>query len=292
MVFALAGDSTTTNVFGMLAVPLSGNPPSEASRWRTVPPPHHRTVTFASTAIGTLTAFPLVTREVSPLLAVFTDTVQRLVADNGYLAVFLLMLLGSICIPIPSEVVMAFAGALCAPAFAASVLGTPDAALSLPWVVIWGIAGSMVGSWLAYALGAWGGRPAIDRWGRYLLLRPHEVDRAHAWFERRGEAVVFLGRLVPLIRAFVSLPAGVARMDLKRFTLFTLFGVIPWCLGLALAGKALGAQWQTLEKYFAPVAAVAAVAALALIVGWVWKRRQAGATIADPEGVGPTTPDA
>ena len=137
-----------------------------------------------------------------PLLAVLTDTVQRLVADNGYLAVFLLMLLGSMCIPIPSEVVMAFAGALCAPAFAASVLGTPDAALSLGWVALWGVAGSLVGSWLAYALGAWGGRPAIDRWGRYLLLRPHEVDRAHDWFERRGEAVVFLGRLVPLIRAF------------------------------------------------------------------------------------------
>ena len=111
----------------------------------------------------------------------------------------------------------------------------------------------MVGSWLAYGLGAWGGRPAIDRWGRYLLLRPHEVDRAHAWFERRGEAVVFLGRLVPLIRAFVSLPAGVARMDLRRFTLFTLFGVIPWCVGLAYAGKALGSQWQTLEQYFVPV---------------------------------------
>ena len=218
-----------------------------------------------------------------PLLAVFTDTVQRLVADNGYLAVFLLMLLGSICIPIPSEVVMAFAGALCAPAFAASVLGTPDAALSVTWVVLWGIAGSMVGSWLAYALGAWGGRPAIDRWGRYLLLRPHEVDRAHAWFERRGEAVVFLGRLVPLIRAFVSLPAGVARMDIRRFTIFTLFGVIPWCLGLALAGKALGAQWDTLERYFAPVAVVAAVALVALIAWWVWKRTSARAIVAEAE---------
>jgi membrane protein DedA with SNARE-associated domain len=208
------------------------------------------------------------------------------VADNGYLAVFLLMLLGSMCIPIPSEVVMAFAGALCAPAFAASVLGSPDAALSVPWVVIWGIAGSMVGSWLAYALGAWGGRPAIDRWGRYLLLRPHEVDRAHAWFERRGEAVVFLGRLVPLIRAFVSLPAGVARMDLRRFTLFTLFGVIPWCLGLALAGKALGAQWHTLERYFAPVAALAAVALVVLIAWWVWKRTSGGRALAEAGDAG------
>lgn len=169
---------------------------------------------------------------------------------------------------------MAFAGALCAPAFAASVLGTPDAALSLAWVTLWGIAGSLVGSWLAYALGAWGGRPAIDRWGRYLLLRPHEVDRAHVWFERRGEAVVFLGRLVPLIRAFVSLPAGVARMNVQKFTLFTLLGIIPWCLGLALAGRALGARWHEVEKYFAPLAALAAVAALAAAAWWIYHRRR------------------
>jgi membrane protein DedA with SNARE-associated domain len=214
-----------------------------------------------------------------PLLAVFTDTVQRLVADNGYLAVFLLMLLGSMCIPIPSEVVMAFAGALCAPAFAASVLGSPDAALSLGWVTIWGVAGSLIGSWLAYALGAWGGRPAIDRWGRYLLLRPHEVDRAHAWFERRGEAVVFLGRLVPLIRAFVSLPAGVARMNLRKFTIFTLLGIVPWCLGLALAGRALGARWRDLERYFVPFSILAALALVGAAVWWYLRRRNQGAAV-------------
>ena len=229
-------------------------------------------------SVGTLGAFTLVNRKVFPLLAVFTDTVQRLIADNGYLAVFLLMMLGSMCIPIPSEVVMAFAGALCAPAFAASVLGSPEAALSIGWVIAAGIAGSMVGSWLAYGLGAWGGRPAIDRWGRYLLLRPHEVDRAHAWFERRGEAVVFLGRLVPLIRAFVSLPAGVAKMDIRRFTLFTLFGVIPWCVGLAFAGKALGDQWKTLEKYFVPVSIAVAIALVIGAVWWIRMRRRALAT--------------
>jgi membrane protein DedA with SNARE-associated domain len=210
--------------------------------------------------------------EETDLLASIADTVQHLIAENGYAAVFLLMMLGCMCIPIPSEVVMAFAGALCAPAFAASVLGSPDAALAVGWVAFWGIAGSMVGSLGAYGLGAWGGRPAIDRWGRYLLLRPHEVDRAHAWFERRGEAVVFLGRLVPLIRAFVSLPAGIARMDLRRFTLFTFFGVIPWCVGLALAGKALGDQWDTLEKYFLPVSIAAAIAVVLGAIWWIVKR--------------------
>jgi len=226
------------------------------------------------------------------------ETVQHLIADNGYLAVFLLMMLGCMCIPIPSEVVMAFAGALCAPDFAASVLGSPEAALSVSWVAFWGIVGSMVGSLVAYWFGAWGGRPAIDRWGRYLLLRPHEVDRAHAWFERRGEAVVFLGRLVPLVRAFVSLPAGIARMDLRKFTLFTLFGVIPWCVGLALAGKALGSQWQTLEKYFVPASILAAVVLLAGVVWWVVKRTKEGRVTTDhldraseaSEGSGPATP--
>jgi len=226
------------------------------------------------------------------------ETVQHLIADNGYLAVFLLMMLGCMCIPIPSEVVMAFAGALCAPDFAASVLGSPEAALSVGWVAFWGIVGSMVGSLVAYWFGAWGGRPAIDRWGRYLLLRPHEVDRAHAWFERRGEAVVFLGRLVPLVRAFVSLPAGIARMDLRKFTLFTLFGVIPWCVGLALAGKALGSQWQTLEKYFVPASIAAAVVLLAGVVWWVVKRTREGRVTTDhldraseaSEGSGPATP--
>jgi len=226
------------------------------------------------------------------------DTVQQLIAENGYLAVFLLMMLGCMCIPIPSEVVMAFAGALCAPAFAASVLGSPDAALSVGWVAFWGIVGSMVGSLGAYWLGAWGGRPAIDRWGRYLLLRPHEVDRAHAWFERRGEAVVFLGRLVPLVRAFVSLPAGIARMDLRRFTLFTFLGVTPWCIALALAGKALGDQWDTLEKYFVPASILAAIAVLAGVVWWVVKGTSEGRATTDSldraseasEGSGPAAP--
>ncbi len=215
------------------------------------------------------------------MVASIADSVQQLIADNGYAAVFVLMMLGCMCIPIPSEVVMAFAGALCAPVFAASVLGSPEAALSVGWVIAWGIAGSMVGSLAAYGLGAWGGRPAIDRWGRYLLLRPHEVDRAHAWFERRGEAVVFLGRLVPLIRAFVSLPAGIAKMNLRRFSLFTLLGVIPWCVALALAGQALGAQWKTLEKYFLPVSIAVAFILVVAGVWWVRKRKRESRLVSD-----------
>jgi membrane protein DedA with SNARE-associated domain len=218
------------------------------------------------------------------LLALFTDQIQRAVAHNGYLAVFVLTLLGSACIPIPSEVVLGFAGALTTSAFAASVLGPGEPPLDPAWVVVWGVAGSLVGSWLAYALGAWGGRPAIDRWGRYLLLRPHEVDRAHDWFERRGDAVVFLGRFVPLVRAFVSLPAGVARMPLLRFSVFTFLGVLPWTFCLVLAGRLLGDRWHTIHRFLLPITIAAAAASVAFLVWWIRKRRR---ELAGPAGATP-----
>jgi membrane protein DedA with SNARE-associated domain len=208
------------------------------------------------------------------LLAVFTDQIQRAIADNGYLAVFVLTLLGSACIPIPSEIVLGFAGALTTSAFAASVLGPNGAPLDPSWVIGWGVLGSLVGSLLAYALGAWGGRPAIDRWGRYLLLRPHEVDRAHDWFERKGDAVVFFGRFVPLVRAFVSLPAGVARMPLLRFTVFTFLGVLPWTFALVLAGRVLGDRWETIQRFLLPLTIAAAFASATLLIWWIRKRRR------------------
>src|SRR5207244_5399101 len=126
-------------------------------------------------------------------------------------------------IPIPSEIVMVYGGALASTSFA------PGHPVSFIGVALDGVAGSLAGSWVAYALGYAGGRPLIERWGRYLLIRPHEVDRAEQWFERHGEAAVFWTRLVPLARAFISLPAGVARMPFWRFSAYTFLGVLPWC---------------------------------------------------------------
>ena len=123
----------------------------------------------------------------------------------------------------------------------------------------------MVGSWAAYAVGYAGGRPLIERWGRYVLLRPHEIDRAEEWFERHGEAAVFWTRLVPLARAFISLPAGVARMSIWRFSFYTLLGTLPWCFGLGGAGYALGRKWHTIVHYLLPVSILVAV----LLVGWL-----------------------
>jgi membrane protein DedA with SNARE-associated domain len=177
------------------------------------------------------------------------------------------MVLESACVPIPSEVTMLFGGALVTAPFLA-----PDQQLNFWAVVMAGTLGNLVGSWLAYWAGYAGGRPLIDRWGRYVLIRPHEVDRAHDWFERYGEAAVFFGRLLPVIRTFISLPAGVVRMDFWRFTLFTVLGCLPWCLLLTWLGYELGDSWESVERIFRPFAWAIAVAVVVAIVWFVWHR--------------------
>ena len=190
--------------------------------------------------------------------------VTREIATYGYAAIFLLMLLESACVPIPSEVTMLFGGALVSAPFLAA-----DQQLALVPVVLAGTAGNLVGSWLAFAVGVVGGRPLVERWGRYLLLRPHEIDRAHVWFERRGEAAVFVARLLPVIRTFISLPAGVAGMDLRRFTIYTVLGCLPWCLALAALGVAVGDRWEQVGALLRPFSWAIAVGVLGVVAWWV-----------------------
>jgi membrane protein DedA with SNARE-associated domain len=201
------------------------------------------------------------------MLALFTHFITDTVRQHGYLAVFILMTLESACVPIPSEVTMLLGGALTVAAVAA--VGQE---LSLPLVIVAGVSGNLLGSLLAYWAGAVGGRPFVDKFGRYLLIRPHEVDRAHAWFERRGPATVFLGRLLPLIRTFISLPAGVAKMPLKRFVTYTVLGCVPWVAALAVAGAAAGTQWEKVSTYIQPVAWVLLAVGVVLGVVFVVKR--------------------
>ncbi len=212
------------------------------------------------------------------MLGLLTQFITHQVASYGYVGVFLLMLLGSACVPIPSEVVMLFGGAIASSGFAEKVLGGPSEHLSLVAVMLVGVAGSMAGSWLAYWAGAAGGRPLIDRFGRYLLLRQHEVDRAHDWFERHGQGAVFFARLIPLVRAFISLPAGVAKMNFGKFTLYTFLGIVPWTVGLGLAGYGLGENWTKVEEVAAPLSIGAAVVLAGAIAWWVLKRRAASAS--------------
>jgi membrane protein DedA with SNARE-associated domain len=157
---------------------------------------------------------------------------------------------------------MLFGGALTATAFAGE-----GSELGFWAVVIVGTAGNLIGSWLAYWAGDYGGRPLIDRFGRYLLIRPHEVDKAHAWFEHRGEVTVFVSRLLPVVRTFISLPAGVAEMPFVRFTFYTVLGCLPWCLALTWLGATLGDNWTAVEEILRPIAwLIAIVLVIAAIV--------------------------
>ena len=201
------------------------------------------------------------------MLGSIDTVITKALTDYGYLAIFALMALESACIPIPSEVTMVFGGALTTSA----VVGSGHE-LSLVWVGVAGILGNLVGSWAAYGVGAWGGRPMVDRFGRYLLIRPHEVDRAQAWFEQRGELTVFVSRLLPVIRTFISLPAGIARMRPRTFTAYTLLGCIPFVYALAIAGHVAGANWEHVRKSVAPISWVIAGVLVILAVIYVARR--------------------
>ncbi len=167
----------------------------------------------------------------------------------SYLGIALLMGIESACIPLPSELIMPYAGALSDPGVKAALLETYKGVglSSLPEFNLWlaalaGAFGCNLGSELAYWVGAKGGRPAIERYGRYVLMSKHELAIADRWFERRGEVIVFVARLLPVIRTFIAFPAGVARMNRTRFHLYTFLGSFPWCLGLAYVGQYLGLQ--------------------------------------------------
>src|SRR6266516_508619 len=193
------------------------------------------------------------------------------VLHYGYLAVFVLMVLESACIPVPSEVTMLFGGALANDAFLTS-LGHQGGHLNFVVVALVGTIGNLVGSWIAWGVGYRGGRPLIERWGRYVLLREHELDRAEAWFAEHGEAAVFVSRLLPVVRTFISLPAGVAEMPVGRFVAYTVAGCLPWTFALAGAGYALGSRWDTVDKYFRPISIAVAVLIVAGVAWWLIRR--------------------
>ena len=185
---------------------------------------------------------------------------QHFITQYGYLAVFLLMLAESACIPVPSEVIMLFGGALAAGA----VVGVHP---SLVGIIVAGVLGNVVGSYVAWAVGRYAGQAAVRRWGRRVGIREREIDRAAAWFERRGAAAVLVGRLVPVVRTFISLPAGFAAMPPLRFGVYTTLGCIPWTAALGIAGYALGANWESVANGFhGPTYAIAGIVVVALTV--------------------------
>jgi membrane protein DedA with SNARE-associated domain len=168
------------------------------------------------------------------------------VRDAGLPAVFVLMVAESACIPIPSEATMLFAG------FAVADPGGSSAHhhLTLVGIVLVGVLGNLVGSWIAYGVGRGGRIELIERHGHWLHLKPSHIAWADRWFAHYGAPAIFFSRMLPIIRTFISLPAGVARMPFARFTALTLAGCVPWVLGLALAGEAVGSNWTKVRKGF------------------------------------------
>ncbi len=201
------------------------------------------------------------------LLTALSEWIKGVIASGGYLGIVLLMALESACIPLPSEVIMPFAGALTTIAVASSVHRDP---LNLHLVALAGAFGCAVGSALAYAVGAKGGREFVMKWGKYVLLRRKDVERSEVWFEKHGDAAIFVSRLLPVVRTFISLPAGIARMPFVPFIILSFLGSVPWCYLLAYIGQKLGERWDTLKSYFHGADAIIGVVLLAALGLWVW----------------------
>lgn len=203
----------------------------------------------------------------NPIVNAATD----FISSTGLPAVFLLMALESACIPVPSEAVMLFAG-----------FSVSNGDLTLIGIIVAGVLGNLVGSWIAYAAGYYGRLDLLEK-NRLVHVNPKHLAKADEWFERYGDATVFFSRMLPIVRTFISLPAGVARMPFWRFSVLTLAGCIPWVTMLALVGLAVGDNWEEWREHlhYLDYAVVAAIVALVYLVV---KRRRGAAIDAGAAG--------
>lgn len=163
------------------------------------------------------------------ILSLITNFIINAISSWGYFGVGALMAIESACVPLPSEVIMPFAGFLVA-----------QGKFSLIGVALAGALGCVVGSVVAYAVGIWGGRAFIEKYGKYVLISHHDLALADRFFNKYGSAAIFFSRLLPVVRTFISLPAGIAKMNFSRFVIYTFLGSLPWCLALAYVGMVLG----------------------------------------------------
>src|SRR5450631_533219 len=189
--------------------------------------------------------------------------ISSVIAAMGYGGIIILMAIESACIPLPSELIMPFAGYL-----------VFTGKMKLLWVATAGAIGCNLGSLIAYEIGSYGGRPLVEKYGRWILLSPHELAWTDRFFRRWGYLAVFFGRVLPVVRTFIALPAGVARMPRGRFHIYTFLGSWPWCLALAWLGMKLGQNWRSLGKYFHQFDAVIGGLLLAGIIWFVWSHWQ------------------
>jgi membrane protein DedA with SNARE-associated domain len=218
-----------------------------------------------------------------------TEAVTSAIGDYGLYAVFLLMLVDAV-FPAASELVMLYAGAVAAGAFAGhdvTFFGTHIQSTFWGYVAMAaaGTIGYVIGSVIGWAIGLYGGRPFLERHGRWVHVTPASLDRAEAWFARYGDWAVLIGRIVPLARSFISIPAGVLEMPIGRYTVLTTIGSAAWCFGIAAAGVALGSSWEHFHEQwrFADYAIVAvALAGVAFVVVRVMRKRARREAVQSP----------
>ncbi|BDI31993.1 alkaline phosphatase [Capsulimonas corticalis] len=189
--------------------------------------------------------------------------VTHLIATLGYPGVVLLMALESACIPIPSEAIMPFAGSL--------IVTDPARHFNIHVLAFVGAFGNLLGSIVAYWVGAIGGRPFLEKYGKYVLISHHDMDLADRFFQRYGEWTALFSRLLPIVRTFISLPAGIARMNFPKFCLFTFIGALPFCYLLTYAGIKLGEHWHQVHTWLQKADIFIGVIIVALFGLWLWR---------------------
>lgn len=187
----------------------------------------------------------------------------NIIGSLGYWGVFIGMTLESACIPLPSEVIMPFAG------FAVS-----EGKMTLLGITLVGTLGNLLGGLIAYFVGLKGGRPFLEKYGKYVLISHSKLDQADHWFEKYGHEAVLISRMLPAIRTFISLPAGIARMDLKKFTIYTFLGSLPWTFALAYIGVQLGPHWEVIKGYFHILDIIVAIGIIGVIAYLIYKYKK------------------
>jgi len=179
--------------------------------------------------------------------------------------VVVLMAIESACIPLPSEIIMPLSGWML---IKEQGLGS----IHVLWAGFYGALGCLLGSMVAYLVGAWGGRPLLEKYGKYVLVSHHDLDRAESWFNKYGGKAIFFSRLLPVVRTFISLPAGMAKMPFIKFSIYTFLGSFPWCFGLAYGGYLLGEHWERIREVMRPFDIPIAVAIIVLIGIYIYHR--------------------
>ncbi len=200
--------------------------------------------------------------------AIVLPFIDGLYARFGYVGVVIAMTIESAAIPLPSELILPLAGWSVSRATLEPLTG---ATWTYWGAVIAGVTGNTLGSLLSYAIGYWGGRPLVMRYGRYVLISAHDLELAERWFARYGEATVFFSRMLPIVRTFISVPAGIARMPLWRFVLFSILGAVPWVMLLVWGGMVLGEHWIDLKHSLKGLDYVVAAVLALLVAAFVWR---------------------